>query len=257
MKYATKDDETRLEGPWFWPDREACEGAGQGKRSDLSKAVDAVKAGASDTELVDKYGTTYARYYRGLRAVRNALPVPPAEEAPKDCVLYWGPSRTGKSHRLRTECPEGPEWFWAVPGKWFDGYEGQPGIVFDEIRDSWYPWEFLLRLLDRGPRRNEIKGDMVRMRATKFRMSSNVHPKKWYKGVKGKPNQPWAESPLRFRFSAIIKMDQRVDLPEAELMVIDDDEPSSSEEAVIEQPPPGGEYLWNGRQFADGGREEF
>lgn len=256
VDYATKqNDVTYLEGPYYWPNEEACRGAGQGKRTDLAGACELVKQGGTNAELAEKFPTTYVKYFRGLNALRNALPIPPAEgNPPKDCVLYWGPSRTGKSHRLKEECPEGPEWFWCVPGKWFDGYEGQEGLVFDEIRDSWYPWEFLLRLIDRGPRRNEVKGDMVRMRATKFRMSSNVHPSQWYQGVKGRPNEPWDESPLRMRFSKIILMDERVDIPPAELAVEDEDCPEPME---IEQPAPGGDYLWNGRQFAEGGREEF
>jgi len=216
--------ETRLEGPFtfgVWGNLNI----GQGRRTDLAAACDLVKAGASNQALIDQCATTYVKYCRGLEALRLALPEPPARPVPnKDCVMYWGPTRTGKSYRMRQECPEGPEWYYCSPGKWLDGYAGQKGLCFDEIRDSWYPWEDLLRLIDVYTKRRETKGGTTRCVATRFRMTSNVHPKLWYSRVKGNPNRPWVDSPLRARFSAIILMDQPVALPAA-MAVQDEHEP--------------------------------
>lgn len=154
------------------------------------------------------------------------MPLEPHIERPYNGIVYWGPSRTGKSHKLRTECPEGPEWFWMMAGKWWDGYEGQPGIVFDEYRGSWMPYEMLLRVLTHGPRRVEAKGTVIRMNAWKFRFSSNLHPKNWYRGVK--INSPFLLSPLKSRLNVIIKMTVRF-IPAVPLVYQDDDEPDSEE----------------------------
>jgi len=205
-EYCMKE-ETRLEGPFnfgVW----ASEAKG-GRTNEFQRAIELIKAGASNTTLAQEVPAVGMRYSRGIEWLRLYSPKPAFDPATKvkDCIMYWGPPRTGKSWRLRQECPSGPDWYWASPGKWFDGYEGQPGIVFDEIRDSWMPWEEILRVIDGYPIRRETKGGTVQVGAQRFRMSSNVHPNQWYQGVKGKPNQPWMDSPLRARFSAIIKMD--------------------------------------------------
>jgi len=227
IAYCEKRDGTEVDGPWFYPDEATVRAGGeQGKRNDIEAALESLKRGATHEEMLDLHGVVVVKYHKGLDYARLHLPADDWVEVQKDCVLYWGPTGTGKSYRLRQECPEGPEWFWASPGKWFDGYEGQPGIVFDEIRDSWYTWEFLLRLIDVTPKRLEIKGGTVRCTATKFRMSTNVHPKGWYQGAKGKPNSPWAQSPLRRRFSRIVLMDQPVELEDDDIMAVEDlDEP--------------------------------
>jgi len=200
-------DDTRLEGPFRYG-----QWAQAGKRLDFNSAIDLVVAGASNEVLARDAPGAFVRYHRGFEALRLHLPQPAWDPATKvtDCIMYWGPPRTGKSWRLRMECPSGPDWFWAAEGKWFDGYAGQAGIVFDEIRDSWYPWETLLRIIDGYPIRREIKGGTVNVRATRFRMSSNVHPKFWYSGMKTTPNHPWRDSPLRGRFSVIEYMGDRV-----------------------------------------------
>jgi len=116
--------------------------------------------------------------------------------------------------------PEGPDWFWVSPGKWFDGYQGQSGLVFDEFRDNWQTYSYMLRLLDCYPFRVERKGGFIQMKATRFRFSSNVHPKAWWAGRPGKV--AWVEDPLRRRFSRIelmtdvfVQADQLVDDTEA------------------------------------------
>lgn len=232
IAYASKD-ETQLEATEYWPDEASVNaiaerGGDQGARNDIHALATGVKAGLTNTELFDLHGGTFMKYHRGVEAGRLAMPAQERIERPKDCIIYWGPTGTGKSWRLAQECPEGTEWFWASEGKWFDGYEGQPGIVFDEIRDNWYQFSFLLKLLSNYPRRNESKGGVLRMQAYKFRMSSNIHPKRWYGRMKGRPNSPWLASPLRRRFSEIIKMDVPVAV-HLQGDCIDDDEPSSEE----------------------------
>jgi len=201
--YCMKED-TRLEGPFnfgVW--------AAAGKRSGFNNAIDLVKAGASNETLAKEEPGMFVRYHKGFEALRLNLPQPAVVEHPRDCILFLGPTHTGKSYRLRQEFPSGPDWFWVRPGKWFDGYQGQMGLVFDEIRDSWFPWEDLLVYLDGSPVRREIKGASLMCRAHRFRLSSNVHPKFWYSGMKGKPNQPWRDSPLRSRITEIQYMEVR------------------------------------------------
>ncbi len=229
-KAETRDPDDNV--TYWYPDELSMRANAQGRRNDIHQFVQAIKDGHTNEQLVDHFGSTYLRYHKGAEAVRLALPMPEQIEHPTDCIMYWGPTRTGKTYRLKQECPSGTEWFWASPGIWLDGYQGQPGIVFNEIRDSWYSWEFLLRLLDNAPRRNQGKGTTLVMRAYKFRMSSNVHPKKWYKRMKSHPNKPWLVSPLAGRFSQITLMDMPVAAVHRVLLQ-DEDEPSTSEDEIL------------------------
>jgi len=206
LTYHTKH-ETRLEGPYFFPSKDSVEKwvrRGAGVRTDLDAMVAMVRSGATDTQILEAIPVAIFKYQKGIDAVRLAMPGQERQAAPKDCVLYLGPTGTGKSYRLRRESPEGPDWFWVSPGKWFDGYQGQSGLVFDEFRDNWQTYSYMLRLLDCYPFRVERKGGFIQMKATRFRFSSNVHPKAWWAGRPGKV--AWVEDPLRRRFSRIILM---------------------------------------------------
>lgn len=250
VTYCTKDNtrDPAANAPVYFPDEAACLIVpNQGRRNDIHEYTAAIIRGDSNEQLLQTHSVMMLKYSKGTEFVRAALPAPAYIEHPRDSICYWGPSHTGKTYKLLQECPEGPEWFWASPMHWFDGYDGEPGIVFNEIRDSWYKWRDILRVLDNAPRRMQKKGSTVRLTAYRFRFSTNVHPKKWYKNTKTKPNSPWLTSPFRNRFSEIILMDQRVDAaldPE----VIDLNEPDSSDEEPIAFPGAPGQR-WDGQAW--------
>jgi len=226
INYSTKNDHTFLEGPWWWPSEAGAMINNQGNRTDLKSFVDRIIAGSTDTELLASHPVQLLKFGRHAQTVRNAIPPLAHVERPYDCEIFWGPTHTGKSYRLRQLYPEGTEWFWMRPGKWWDGYQGQPGVVFDDITDSWMTFNTLIRVLMHSPRRVEMKGSVIPLRAYKFRMSSNVHPKKWYKNVN--IHHPWNSSPLRSRFSRILHMPNRVVI-EGIALLQDDDEPDSDD----------------------------
>lgn len=206
--YCSKAD-TRLEGPWYWPSKEAVlahVASEQGKRTDLDSLAEMVKSGMTNHQIAIVAPVHLLKHSRGIEALRLAST--PGERLGDaiDAIVYVGPSGTGKSYRLRRECPEGPDWFWVSPGKWFDGYEGQAGLVFDEFRDTWCPYSYLLKLVDVYPFRVEKKGSHVNMRAFRFRFSSNVHPMDWWRNRQGKV--PWASDPLRRRLGMVTLMDE-------------------------------------------------
>jgi len=251
MEYACKRDDTVLEGPWWYPSQEAVRrfcAQGAGKRNDLEELATMVKAGLNDHEIADYRPVYVVKYQRGIRDLRSAHFVGGRDANEIDSVVYVGPTGTGKSRRLRLECPPGPDWFWVTKGKWFDGYQGEPGLVFDEFRASWCSHSDLLTLVDIYPKRVEFKGGMLQMRATRFRFSTNVHPADWYAQRPGCP--PWGEDPLRRRLRRIIPMEQ----------VYQGDEVQVIDEAahLIRRPPAGqaplrqdpeGVLMWNGRDY--------
>lgn len=208
LTYCTKA-ETRLEGPFWFPNEDSVRkhcGHETGQRTDLNALAEMVRAEWSDAQIAAAAPVHIIKHSKGIDALRLAYANPGRAGDVIDSVVYVGPSGTGKSYRLRQECPPGVDWFWVSPGKWFDGYQGQPGLVFDEFRDNWNTYSFMLKLLDLYPFMVERKGAHIQMRATRFRFSTNVHPKAWWNNRPGKPE--WRDDPLRRRLKRVVLMDQ-------------------------------------------------
>lgn len=208
VAYCSKED-SRLEGPYWFPSEmqvRAMSNVEEGGRSDLKYLCELVKADWTDKMIAEEEPKFILKFQKNINDLRLAYSEPGRTGAVIDSVVYVGPSGTGKSYRLRRECPPGDEWFWVSPGKWFDGYQGQVGLVFDEFRDNWQTYSYMLKLLDLYPFKVERKGGMIEMKATRFRFSSNEHPKAWWDGRAGKV--AWADDPLRRRLKRIVLMDQ-------------------------------------------------
>jgi len=212
LVYCTKE-EGRLDGPFYFPSKEKVESycsVENGQRTDLIAIADQVVQGMSDREIAEVNPVAILKYQKGIDHLRIAVGRPGRLGREIDSIVYVGPTGTGKSYRLEQECPPGPEWFWVTAGKWFDGYQGEPGLVFDEFRDSWMQYQQFLRLVDVRPLAVEKKGGHLLMRAHRFRFSTNVHPSSWWSGVV-KP--AWEGGPLQRRLPYIELMVVRYEAP--------------------------------------------
>ncbi len=65
---------------------------------------------------------------------------------------------------------------------WFDGYDNEPNVLFDDFagRMSKMPLTLLLQILDRYARQVEVKGSFVWWMPTNIAITSNFHPREWY-----------------------------------------------------------------------------
>ena len=63
--------------------------------------------------------------------------------------------------------------------KWWDGYTGQPVVIWDEIEQD-YPWNNLLQVLDRYPMTVEVKGGHTSMLARLIIITSNFSPEELF-----------------------------------------------------------------------------
>jgi len=121
----------------------------------------------------------FIRYYGNIKriSVENAQPV----AIERSCTVYWGSTGTGKSRTAWEEAG-----FDAYPkdpcSKFWDGYRGQTHVVVDEFR-GFIGIAHLLRWLDRYPVLVEVKGSSTVLKATKVWITSNLHPREWYKDV--------------------------------------------------------------------------
>ena len=116
------------------------------------------------------------QHYRTIRAISADYANPTAME--RRCLVYWGPTGTGKSRTAWEEAGVG-----AYPKdprtKWWCGYRNHENVVIDEYRGT-IDVSHLLRWLDRYPVLVEVKGGSVVLKATKFWITSNLDPRLWY-----------------------------------------------------------------------------
>lgn len=155
----------------------------QGQRNDLSPACAMIQHGASIRAVAKEYPETYVRYHKGLLSLKCML-IEPRDSVP-EVGVYWGATGTRKSLDARKwlgfASSKDPPWVWHPQcERWFDGYEGQDKVIFEEFRGQ-LPLGMLLSLLDRYDCRVQYKGGMVEFRATQICITSPVHPREWYK----------------------------------------------------------------------------
>jgi len=140
-----------------------------GKRSNLEDTVDAIKEGSTLRQLAtsdQSHGAlNIVRYHKGLTVLRSLIR--PPRTGPPKVIWLFGPTGTGKTrcaYEAGLRLVDGPDNIWISSGglKWFDGYDGQPVVIFDDFRAKHVSnFAYLLRLLDRYPMQVEFKGGFV------------------------------------------------------------------------------------------------
>lgn len=92
----------------------------------------------------------------------------------KQVYWYYGETGTGKTRHCWEKAKEIAEdlglgdkldeavWVSNGTGQWFDGYQGQPIVIIDDLRANTWEFSWLLRLTDCYPMRVPIKGGFVR-----------------------------------------------------------------------------------------------
>ena len=173
VKYTSKDENIiRSEG----------EGPQQGQRTDLSEIKALIDSGATMQEIAEANFGSFVKNHRAFNAYR--LLKRKRKRDPIDVRWYWGPSGSGKSHAAFEEFPDA--YMAEIPDRkgdklWFDGYDDESCIVFDDFRDGVIPYHKLLRLtMDIGPpSKMETKGGSVCLNnVTTIIFTSIFDPKK-------------------------------------------------------------------------------
>lgn len=151
----------------------------QGARSDLIALRDDLLAGHALSEIAQNHFGSFIRYQRGINAFRNIL----AEQRTwqMEVHVFWGKTGTGKTRRVYAECESSSDTIFSHPGgPWFDGYDRQSAVLFDEFSGSYFALPYLLKLLDRYPMQVPIKGGFVSFVPRKIYITSNYPPEEWY-----------------------------------------------------------------------------
>lgn len=170
-EYCMKE-EGRLQGPF-----EEGEPPVQGKRTDVENLYADIKAGMSLKDLADTHTDAYMKFHKAVLHVKG-LVYEKRTDKPQ-VIWYWGETGTGKTRKAFEDNPNA--YFKDMSnGKWWDGYEQQECVIFDDMRKDTFKLHELLRILDRYPLQVEYKGGSIPFNSPKIIITSCYHPAKMY-----------------------------------------------------------------------------
>jgi len=155
--------------PIFIPDLETWNQfhSQQGKRNDLADAVETLRTKKRVADVALEHPTTFVKYHKGFHALANALNVPRSSGYTPHVRFYWGPTGSGKTSDVYSEFTPEQIYIKECSTKWWDGYEGQAVVLFDDFdgfskkTTDELPITMMLRVLDRYPCQVETKGGHV------------------------------------------------------------------------------------------------
>lgn len=156
---------------------------GQGKRTDLTELHSALKNGLRRADYANRFFSLFVRYPKLVENYELSQIEPRTGEKETECWLFIGRrSETGKSRLARglSEHLFGKRVFRKFPGKWWDGYRGEPAVLLDDFRGSSLSYTDFKLCVDRYPLRMEVKGLVSDLAATHFFITSNFEPSEWW-----------------------------------------------------------------------------
>lgn len=147
----------------------------KGKRNDLEDLKRTLDSGASLAEVASEHFGSFVRYEKSIRSYKR-LKLPKRDWLTEVHVLY-GDTGTGKTRRVYEQYPGV---YFHPGGPWFDGYEGEEVVIFDEFSGSSFALPYFLKLTDRYPMQVPFKGGFVNWCPKKIFITSNMPPADWY-----------------------------------------------------------------------------
>ncbi len=189
IDYCSKE-EGRLDGPWTF-------GAApqQGKRRELDLVKEDIDAGMSTADLWENHFSSCVRYHKSFNVYKRTKRTGRQVHDPMTVVLITGPPGLGKTYYANNEIvPAGLRqglqgvYTKGDDDKWWPRYDGEEIIIINEMNGGWFPWNFLLNLLD-----PEATGIIVQEKgvtggilwnAKMIIMTTNQEPETWYTKTK-------------------------------------------------------------------------
>lgn len=94
-------------------------------------------------------------------------------------IIYWGPPGTGKSHAAQAQASELGDVYYKPVGSWWDGYEGQTSVIFEDFRGETGLAQ-LLRIADKYPLQVPVKGGFRQFTSNYLFITSNLDIDSWF-----------------------------------------------------------------------------
>lgn len=182
-------EEGRLDGPYEWGEMKE-----QGKRSDLEAIRRKLDENKPMKRIAEDHFSSWCRYNKSFDLYKEIKQQP--RDWAMELIVIIGPTGTGKSRRAHEMAGESV--YNKPPGKWWDRYNGEHTVVFDEFYGHSYPYTQLLQLCDRYPFMVESKGSSKQFVSRRIIFTSNQDPKDWYNNERTHQG-PWEQNPLNRR----------------------------------------------------------
>lgn len=155
----------------------------QGKRNDLEQACAVLKESGLKG-LAMTMPATYVKYPSGFTQLAAFYREPRTEKPYVEWI--WGPTGVGKSTSLLKKYGPINSWFKKDNRPFWNGYENQEVIVFDDLRADWWPFEYLLGILDCTPMNVDVKNGWRYINSPKIYITAPCGPAKMFDHLKDK-----------------------------------------------------------------------
>lgn len=174
--YCTKDP---LAPPVEYGTYEPANGAkGQGARNDLTVALDKIKQGIPKEKVFMDHPGLVVKYPSGMEKAAEILMGPVPNQRQVHNTVLWGPTGTGKSHRVHTTFPDA---YYATTGVGtFDRYSGESIVVLDEFEPMNVLITDLLQWMDKWKCQIKCRYANKYARWNHLVIMCNFHPDQWY-----------------------------------------------------------------------------
>lgn len=162
----------------------------QSERTALLDVRQRLEGGQSINDLVYLEPQIFHRYGRTAEKLAESIDIKRHRSQPTLGEWHWGPTGSGKSHtafdRFNTETHYVKPWG-KTETQWWDGYNGQDNVIFDEFRGQ-IPYEEILRLLDKWPLQVSRRGrPPVNFRSKRIIITSSKPPERVYRRTTADP----------------------------------------------------------------------
>ncbi len=162
---------------------------GRGRRSDIHAATIFIRDGGALSDMVEEHAVVIVKYHKGLKVLIDLVTPDRDRTVNKIVEVYWGDPGSGKTRKAYDE----NESMYAVPIQqgtsiWMDGYANEECVLMDDFEGQ-MPLRALLRILDRYPIRVPTKGGHCKFNPNTIIITSNSHPRDWYKWENHPPSK--------------------------------------------------------------------
>lgn len=156
----------------------------QGQRTDIDAIRVMIEEGKTELDLAQYDFTAWMRNYRAFARYRQLIQEPRTWMT--EAIILIGQTRCGKTRWVHEDVELRGLSFWRYSGDgWFDGYEGQEAVLFDDFYgdESGLSYSMWLQIIDRYPMQVKVKGAFVNWAPKVAYFTSNITPDFWYPKV--------------------------------------------------------------------------
>lgn len=147
----------------------------QGKRADITETYELAKKNVKLSEFLET--TPNLQNIRIFEIARTTY------QKDRDFIpevyWFWGQSGSGKTYSIY-EKEKNDLWISGKNLRWWDGYENQEAVLFDDFRKDFCTFHELLRILDRYPYNVEVKGGTRKFNSKRIYITSCYSPETLY-----------------------------------------------------------------------------